>query len=61
MCSGDCDYNGAVTVDEIIHAVNIALGTSTLSVCPAIDFNSDGVLTVDELIRAINKALSGCG
>jgi hypothetical protein len=59
-CHGDCDGLGAVTVDEIIRAVNIALGLAELSDCSAADVNHDGVVTVDEVIAAVNRALTGC-
>ena len=28
ICTGDCDGNGQVTVDELVSSVNIALGTT---------------------------------
>jgi hypothetical protein len=59
-CPGDCDGNGAVTIDELITGVNIALGITPLSQCPALDANFNFALTVDELVRAVNNALSGC-
>jgi cysteine-rich repeat protein len=59
-CVGDCDGNGAVTVDELITGVNIALGSLPLSTCRGFDANGDGAVTIDELIRAVNDALSGC-
>lgn len=59
-CTGDCNASGDVTVDEIITMVNIALGTGTVSGCPAADGNSDGQVTVDEIVAAVNKALNGC-
>jgi hypothetical protein len=59
-CVGDCDRSGAVTVDEIVRSVDIALGNSALSGCPAIDGNNDGQVTVDELVVAVNNALNGC-
>ena len=59
-CVGDCDGNRAVTVDEIIRGVNIALGNSPLEACPAFDVNGDGEVTVDEIVLAVNQALFGC-
>jgi hypothetical protein len=59
-CAGDCNGDGAVTVDELIKGVNIALGTAPLDQCPSFDANGDLVVTVDELIRAVNNALAGC-
>lgn len=59
-CSGDCNEDGTVTVDEIITGVQIALGDSAVGQCIAFDANDDGLVTVDELIAAVNHALSGC-
>jgi Ca2+-binding EF-hand superfamily protein len=59
-CDGDCNRDGQVTVNELITAVNIALGTLDVSSCPAADRNGDGEVTVSELIRAVNRALVGC-
>jgi YVTN family beta-propeller protein len=59
-CSGDCNNNGVVTVEELLLGVNIALGTAPLSECLSLDANHDGVVTVDELLAAVNTALNGC-
>jgi hypothetical protein len=60
-CVGDCGGDAKVTIDELITLVNIALGTTALSACPAGDRTHDGRITVDELITAVNAALTGCG
>jgi len=57
-CAGDCDGDGAVTVDEVLTCVHMALFTSTD--CPACDSNQDDFVTVDEIIAALNVALVGC-
>ena len=59
-CTGDCDGDGAVTIDEVLKGVNIALGLAPLHECSAFDCNSDGQVTVDCLVKAINAALNGC-
>jgi hypothetical protein len=59
-CFGDCDGNGAVTVDEMIRGVAIGLGSLPPSACPAMDRNGSGEVTIDELIAALNNALDGC-
>jgi hypothetical protein len=59
-CLGDCDGDGRVTVDEVIVMVNIALGNSPVSVCPAGDIDGGGQITVDEIVTAVNLALDGC-
>jgi hypothetical protein len=60
-CTGDCNGNGNVTVDELVRGVNIALGTTGLDQCVSLDTSGNGIVTVDELIKAVNNALSGCG
>lgn len=59
-CVGDCNDDGFVTVDEIVTMVNIALGTTPITACPAADPNGDETVTVDEILQAINAALNGC-
>ncbi len=59
-CSGDCNQDNAVTVDELIRGVNIALGNAEIEQCPVFDANGDSQITVDELVKAVNVALSGC-
>jgi hypothetical protein len=60
FCVGDCNDDGAVTVDELVKGVNIALGNAPLSECPALNVLEDTVITIDELIAAVNTALQGC-
>ncbi|MGD9763829.1 MAG: choice-of-anchor V domain-containing protein [Candidatus Binatia bacterium] len=59
-CFGDCDGSGAVTIGELITAVNIALGSTDLDACPSLDSDGSGTVTVNELIAAVNNALTGC-
>lgn len=59
-CAGDCDFDRAVTVDEIVRGVQIALGATPIGLCRAFDGNRDQSLTVEELVRAVNAALQGC-
>ncbi len=60
QCSGDCNDDGQVTVDEVIRGVNIALGLAAVSTCTASDINGDGEVTINELISSVNNALVGC-
>ncbi len=59
-CAGDCDGDGAVTVEELVTAVAIALGEQSGSRCLAVDGNGDEQVTVDEIVRAVRVALEGC-
>jgi hypothetical protein len=49
-----------LTVDELVKAVNIALGIMLLGECPSFDENQDGSVTVNELVMGVNAALLGC-
>lgn len=60
LCVGDCAGDGAVSIDDLITGVNIALGIQPMSACSAMDGNGNGTATVDELIRAVTAALRGC-
>ena len=60
VCSGDCDGNGAVSVDELIRCVNIALDPDLLGGCLACDTDRSGDITIDEIVVAAGKALAGC-
>jgi fibronectin-binding autotransporter adhesin len=59
-CTGDCNGDGVVTVNEIIVGVNIALGNSPLSACRRFDADNDGRVMIPELIQAVGNVLSGC-
>jgi hypothetical protein len=59
-CTGDCDGDGEVTVDELIRGVNIALGHVEVSQCDALDADHDGVIRIFELVLAVNRVLDRC-
>lgn len=59
-CVGDCGRDGAVTVNELLVGVNIALGNLPIDRCTAFDANADGAVTIDELLAAVNNALGTC-
>jgi bacillolysin len=58
-CVGDCNGDGAVTIDELLSMVNIALGSGSAT-CAAGDANADGQITIDEILMAVNAALTAC-
>jgi len=57
----DCDADGAVSVDEVVTHVGIALDTMPLSACAAADADGDGVVAVYEVVGGVQAALDGCG
>lgn len=59
-CVGDCGQDGAVTVDELVRGINIALGNLGLEACPQFDTDEDGAVTVSELVQSVTAALGGC-
>jgi subtilisin-like proprotein convertase family protein len=59
-CAGDCDGDGMVTIDELVHSVGIVLGAAPVEECPAFSTGGDGRATIDGLIRAVDAALTGC-
>ncbi|HVM98079.1 MAG TPA: hypothetical protein VMT89_16915 [Candidatus Acidoferrales bacterium] len=60
VCRGDCNADGAVTIDELIRGTDITLGAVGYSTCSVFDADGDHSITVDELIAAANFALDGC-
>lgn len=59
-CTGDCDGNGRVTINELLTMVNIALGNADVGTCLPGDANHDGTIDVSEILAAIDNALTGC-
>jgi hypothetical protein len=59
-CSGDCDVNSVVDVDELVIAIRIALDQAGIDGCSSLDQTRDDRITVEELIAAINHLLRGC-
>jgi hypothetical protein len=58
-CTGDCDGDGTVTVDEILTLVNIALGNADATACPN-GIPSGAQVDVALILTAVNNALNGC-
>jgi hypothetical protein len=59
-CTGDCNGDHTVTIDELLRGVNVSLGTVDWSSCAALDRNGDGRASIDELVAAVDAALQGC-
>ncbi|MBI3785750.1 MAG: hypothetical protein HY270_20345, partial [Deltaproteobacteria bacterium] len=59
LCVGDCTGEQAVTVDEILILVNIALGDADPSACPN-GVPSDVQVDISLIIQAVNHALTRC-
>jgi len=59
-CVGDCNGDGTVGINELILAVNIALGSRQIVDCVNVDANGNGLVSINELVSAVNNALNGC-
>lgn len=58
-CVGDCDCNGMVTINELVIAVNIALGYAPTDQCFAA-LNAAGIVDISQIIKSVNDSLGGC-
>lgn len=58
-CRGDCDFDGGITVDELVIGVRLVLSSAT-SGCESLDRDGDGQVSVDEVVAAVGYALEGC-
>jgi len=59
-CTGDCNEDLHVSIDELVIGINIATDLSPLEGCPALDANDDGAVSIDELLISVENALDGC-
>ena len=60
VCTGDCNANDVVAVNEVVTMVNVSLATQPLSACTAGDANQNGAIAINELMTAVNHALTSC-
>lgn len=56
---GDCNLDNSVAVNELVTAVNIALGDGSVEECHQADGNGDWNIAVNELVTAVAAALKG--
>jgi arylsulfatase A-like enzyme len=59
-CPCDCSGANRVTISDLVVSVRIALGTASVSECPAADRNGDGHVDVSEIISGVAAALANC-
>ncbi|GIW45541.1 MAG: hypothetical protein KatS3mg077_2823 [Candidatus Binatia bacterium] len=57
--AGDCNEDGVVTIEELVRAVNVALGAASVDQCVDADRSGDDAITIEELVFAVNAALAG--
>lgn len=61
VCCGDCNQDGEVAVDELVRALDIALGQLDPDACSTLDPDGSGQVTITMLVAAVKAALHGCG
>ncbi len=54
---GDCDGDGAVSVDELILGVALALGSEPMALCRLLDADDNELADISEVLRAVVAAL----
>jgi hypothetical protein len=59
-CTGDCNDDDTVAINELIVGVNIALERQPANACPAFA-SAQGTAAIAQLIKGVNNALNGCG
>lgn len=59
-CSGDCNLDSRVLVDELVTGVNIILGSRAPESCPPFDVDANDTVAVNELVMAVDAAVRGC-
>lgn len=61
VCTGDCNDDGTVTIDDLITVVNVSLGSMPMSACAEADnAPTDGRVAIDEVIQSVRGSLFGC-
>ena len=59
-CSGDCNDDGHVSLEELITGIRISMGLDPTAQCPQFDSDEDGRVRVDDVVRAVRSALGSC-
>ena len=59
-CSGDCNLNGTVEINELVLGVGISLESTDIEACEPMDRNGSLAVEINELVSAVNGALDGC-
>ncbi len=59
-CVGDCDDDGAVTINELVTLVSIALEQAPIGMCAAGNVDGNQTIAISEILAAVDSALGGC-
>lgn len=61
QCTGDCNGDGEISIDDLVTVVNVSLGSMPMAVCANADTEpADGRVTIAEMVRSVRGALYGC-
>ena len=61
-CTGDCNGDGVVLINELMLCINIVLDIFGVDACEACDPNGDGRVEISEVITGVNNYfLDACG
>ena len=60
QCTGDCNHDGKVTIDELLLGTGIALDPAQFESCPEFDSNSDDKVEINELVEGVKNIFDMC-
>lgn len=60
QCTGDCNGDSQVDVDELVLGIDLGLVREDVGQCAAFDANSSGSVEIDEIVSGVFNALEGC-
>ncbi len=58
-CTGDCNADHMVSINELITGVNVILGSLPMDACPAFE-NPEGTVDIVQIVKGVSNALNGC-
>ena len=59
-CIGDIDFNGRVSIDELIRGTLAALDQVPVGDAAAFDPDGNGEVAIDELVTGVGSSVNGC-
>jgi hypothetical protein len=59
-CTGDCNGDHTVSIDELVRGVAIGLDPADVESCPRFDIDRNREVSIDELIGGVGAALGIC-
>lgn len=59
-CTGDCNEDGIVAINELVLGVSVTLAGSPGNACPLLDADQNEQISIDELVQGVAFSLNGC-